>query len=375
MADFTKSSSIIKQVGQQSVKEAIEINESNLDDFITHYNSYGVTVISSAESKTANYSVTTSDKKKLIKLGSGASADYTFTLPSVGSGDDGAMFIFQNNSGYKLSVVPSDTDSVWCLSPGVGIELIDNGSSAVSRYDHATTTFDMVWCGGGRIWAEGLKLWLPGDRLHAVGSAVKTPDITQQHSFVSTNVGEQITTSFSGKTQAMVFSGSTSGYFTDHADFDIGNNKSNSYTVFLRADFSGAASGVEYLASQSAAATDRWFICRLGSGAIRFAFQSSGGTAIDLNSTTVVGTSPVDIAVCFVEDEVGLYIDGDLEAFANAWTIAAFAANLTLGEMGGSNFTGTMVDFVVCHSNLFNANPDVGLTDTITIPSKLNLAI
>lgn len=39
MADFTKSESIIKVVDAQSVKEAIEINESNLDDLISHVNS------------------------------------------------------------------------------------------------------------------------------------------------------------------------------------------------------------------------------------------------------------------------------------------------------------------------------------------------
>ena len=38
MADFTKSASIVKTIGAQSVKAAIEIEETNLNELITHIN-------------------------------------------------------------------------------------------------------------------------------------------------------------------------------------------------------------------------------------------------------------------------------------------------------------------------------------------------
>lgn len=39
---LTKSESIVKSPGAQTVKEAIEINETNIDDIISHYNTYAV---------------------------------------------------------------------------------------------------------------------------------------------------------------------------------------------------------------------------------------------------------------------------------------------------------------------------------------------
>lgn len=77
--------------------------------------------------------------------------------------------------------------------------------------------------------------------------------------------------------------------------------------------------------------------------------------------------------ICLVKKgtDLGLYIDGNQEGFGTLSFNVDFTGNLYVGTRDGSNSfaKGHLDDIRIQKSNFFNASPNVGLTDTINIPT------
>ncbi len=75
------------------------------------------------------------------------------------------------------------------------------------------------------------------------------------------------------------------------------------------------------------------------------------------------------LAFCKVGNKFGLYVNGKQVAFQETDVIENYSAALNIGRfgMGSRNFSGYLDEMRMQHSNVFNALPHSGLTDSITV--------
>ena len=331
--------------------------------------------------KTADYTILTSDDGKQIALGLATTADKIFTLPSVGSSEDGLIIHLSNESNYKLTIQPSDNDSVWNSGNGYGIETKSLKAYCTLRYGHATTSWVPLQIGSGLWIIEGLKLWAKLDKITtldpdnpSISSILR--DEANRHR-VRLNNGAilsssailpyPVTLSFGGTDETIDIGNSL--------DWGIFEDNTKDVTVFLRVRFDNSATGNEYIIGQYEDANNSWRLRRIATGELVLTYISASSTEINISSTgTLSAGTWYDLCICRVGDDVGLYIDGVQVGFDNIWTEDVLTGSLYLSESGAAAayFIGRMNDALIAYQNIFNASPNVGLSDTITIPENFN---
>lgn len=89
-----------------------------------------------------NYSITTSDRDKIIVLTAAAVADRTFTLPSMSSATDGFKVAVYNISDYNLVIDTSGSDGIWLSSTDSII--VTKGAMVEFIYNYATTNWIII---------------------------------------------------------------------------------------------------------------------------------------------------------------------------------------------------------------------------------------
>ena len=135
-------------VGSDLVKDALK-TKSN-DNFTELYTDFAALVAdyitgAAAETKTDDYTITTSDFGKTIRMNS--VDDKTFTFPSVGSSHDGKRITLGKINTGKVTFQAADTDKVADSDAGgaayndVATEVFANFTF---EYVHATTTWNVV---------------------------------------------------------------------------------------------------------------------------------------------------------------------------------------------------------------------------------------
>lgn len=87
--------------------------------------------------KTDDYTVATSDFGKSLRMNS--SGDKTFTLPSVGSDEDGAQIQFLKIGSGKLTIDAADSDYIDDSAAGGTIYSTTANATITLQYCHATT--------------------------------------------------------------------------------------------------------------------------------------------------------------------------------------------------------------------------------------------
>ena len=101
--------------------------------------------------KTGDYTITTSDFNRSIRMNS--VADHVFTLPSVGSESDGGRVTLIKQGSGKLTVQASDSDIISDSSAGGTIydeEAVETYATLVLEYMHGNTTWVII---------SGLGIW------------------------------------------------------------------------------------------------------------------------------------------------------------------------------------------------------------------------
>jgi len=169
--------------------------------------------------------------------------------------------------------------------------------------------------------------------------------------------------------------GNSSGYFDgsdyltvpDHTDWGLCENDTDDWTIhgFHRTNAIGTFSYV----SHSDDANNYWTIHRTVARTLKFLLNIAGVEKINLETTIKMGLNAfVHWALVKKGDEYGLYIDGVLGAYVQTTENGNFSGLLYIG-LGVGYVYGWLDEVMIIKGNYFNASPDAGLTDTITVPT------
>jgi hypothetical protein len=162
----------------------------------------------------------------------------------------------------------------------------------------------------------------------------------------------------------------------DSPDWDIFATNTEEWTVDFWVRLEKLV-GDNVLISQRVDSNNRWNIQYTTNAGTGFRFLvRSGGTTI-INSTANGEISDTDwhhISFIKKADEYAFYLDGVQVLYVQNAATANFAAPLFIGgesSLSASAFTkGNIEELRFQKSNYFNANPVVGLTDTIVVPTE-----
>jgi len=334
--------------------------------------------------KTDDYTIVTDDLGKRIRLTAATAADKTFTLPSVGSGEDNGLVVLVNDSAYLLTVQPSDSDTVWqSVGGNPGIELLP-GATATLCYDHTATQWDLIHGVGGQVRVEGTRLYLTADKasLISTGNDQTALDSTYRHQFRAAGTAALTHSGVFGR-GAMVFNGAD-GYFvnataseTYASDYDVFGSTSGDVTISLWAKCDDAAGSTEMLMSHYEDATNKWSIYRASDGSLALLLaNATSATDINISGGALAQSTWHHVALCKLGAETGIYIDGSQVAYDASFTADTFTGSLFIGQDGSGSdwFDGRMDDIAIVYGNVFGAAPNSTPDDSFTAPPRaLNL--
>jgi len=165
-----------------------------------------------------------------------------------------------------------------------------------------------------------------------------------------------------------------SDYLTipDSDDWNIFNSTLDDWTIDLWVKFGSLDSNNHIFLSQRVDNDNRWLFFHDLNG-IRFYYKQT--TTLELNiykaSNAISDTNWHHI--CFIKKGTacGLYQDGTQIAYGTISGTINLGANLYIGDDSlGRYFDGYKDEIRIQNSNYFSANPVVGLTDTIVVPTS-----
>jgi len=157
----------------------------------------------------------------------------------------------------------------------------------------------------------------------------------------------------------------------DSPDWDLVGSNLDSYTIDLHVRH--VSTGVkEVYMSQLESPNDHWALFKNSSDELEFVVVSGGVTIINLKGGNISSGSFVHVALTKIKDEYGLYIAGTQVAFTQDSSTDTFTASLRIGSLTSFTefFGGNLDEVRIQKSNIFGANPNVGITDTIIVPTE-----
>ena len=166
-----------------------------------------------------------------------------------------------------------------------------------------------------------------------------------------------------------------SDYLTipDSADWDIVGNNADNWTVetFIRLN----SYGTQYIITHYEDASNKWILYHTSANGIKFAASGSPGAGwIELSdsSNPISDSNWHHIALCKVGQAYGLYLDGTQVAYASSSSTDTFSGSLYIGQSaaGSAYVDGWLDELRIINANPYSASPNVGKTDTITVPTS-----
>ena len=153
--------------------------------------------------------------------------------------------------------------------------------------------------------------------------------------------------------------------YADHADWDI----STDWTLDLWIKYNSIS--ISFIVEHYESNNDRWRLAYWDG--LGFCMPSGGNNIVNLSGGTISDNDWHHVCVVRKAGQYwGMYLDGTQVAYTNDTSMDTFAGNLYIGTWGGGGYSvnGYMDEIRIQHSNYFEAAPVVGLTDTITVPTK-----
>lgn len=287
-----------------------------------------------------------------------------------------AVVVTTNNQNLKVG----DTVLFRGVSTGGMVELTDGTTAEIlSVTDDTTFTIDLDTSGyAAYTGAEPLLL------VHFDGNEGQTVFTDEAGTHAITTIGDTEVNTANKKF------GTGSGYFAgtddalsipDHADFDLVASAVEKWTIDFWVKFSTLSPGHRTLIGQFEDDDNYWEISYyhndpFASDGFTFVVVSGGVEIISMSRAGRL--SDYDwhhIALCKVDDEYGIYLDGVQVRYDQDASIDTFAGKLYIGSWytAASGYiyehVGYIDELCIIDNNRFNASPNVGLTDTITVPT------
>ena len=215
------------------------------------------------------------------------------------------------------------------------------------------------------------KLYLPFD---GADGATSTSDLSPENHSITFEGDAQLDTAEKKFGTASLLLDGTEDYITspDSDDWEIGDSNTNNKTISMWINVSNSC----YILSQYNSDNSKWRINHSTTYGIKFALQTGGAIPMVAIQDTA---NPLDdgewhhIALIKVANIYSLYVDGDQRAYQNQSNTGSVGSSLLyLGQSaaGSAYVNGWIDDLAFFDSNIFNAVPVVGLTDTITVPTS-----
>ena len=118
-----------------------------------------------------------------------------------------------------------------------------------------------------------------------------------------------------------------------------------------------------------------WRLDITNGNVLRFTLRNGGTNRIDVSGGTISDTNLHHIALCKVGNEYGIYLDGVQTMYvSSSYNSYEFGlmGTLYIGAWRSdyANMDGWLDEVRICQSNPFAASPNVGKTDTITVPTS-----
>lgn len=209
--------------------------------------------------------------------------------------------------------------------------------------------------------------------------ATTFPDDVSRHTLTAAGNAQVDTANPKWGTGALLLDG-TGDWLTapDSADWDIAGSASDSWTIDFWFDPDTSVDNRDII-SQFEDASNFWVLRNYVGPAsvIDWAVYSGGGYIVRATSASgagiVLAGGYQHIAMCKVLTDWGIYIDGVQKAYVSGASTDTFGGadgKLYIGCRGTNNpIAGHLDEIRIQHSNYFNALPNVGLTNTITVPT------
>jgi hypothetical protein len=164
----------------------------------------------------------------------------------------------------------------------------------------------------------------------------------------------------------------TGDYLTvsDSGSFNVVGSNIDNWTIdcWIRTDSPGTE---QYIVSQREDNGNRWALINNTIG-LTFLVTTAGvnETLLFSGSPEITDTDWHHVAMCKVGSNYGLYVDGVQVAYQNSSHTDTFSADLVVGQRGDNSdyFHGNIDELRIQCENSLSANPNAGLTDTITVP-------
>ncbi|MCP3927402.1 MAG: LamG domain-containing protein [Desulfobacterales bacterium] len=280
---------------------------------------------------------------------------------------------------------PTGSDiSIWKSGKGHGIECPETGWISL-RYDHGRKKLEPVQY-GGQWWIEGLQLYMPCQTLGAYYAA---PSYISN--FIPDNIGVKKHASMHGgyitggpnfkfNDRSLYLPLSHSSCVALYGNWDIFENKSVDFTIGGWVCFQGPAGG-HTVTGVYQDSNNYWLLYRMTDTKMSFQKINNGIVEIQAISNITIPNAQWSFVVAVIKGgNIGLYVDGQQESWAesSSWNESPISGTLFFGKSGNNTLYADIKikDMFLCKQNLFDAEPNEGLLDSIYLPKNiLNLGM
>lgn len=216
------------------------------------------------------------------------------------------------------------------------------------------------------------KLLLHGD---GADDSVIITDSTGTHTFVPATNTRLDTDTYVFGTASILFDGiGNYGSMAYSTDFDCFENLEDDWTIDFWAYHSSVAGTQVYFSNDNPAVTANMQLQMAGEDLGLEVTDGAGNSVVSITTATdcIDADEWQHIAVVKVGPDVGLYLNGVQVGFATMTSGAIFTSTLYMGDeiLAGNYLAAHIDDFRIEKSNPFDATPNVGVTDIISMPSE-----
>ena len=210
--------------------------------------------------------------------------------------------------------------------------------------------------------------------LNGADGATSTTDVSNSAHAVTFNGTAQLDTAIKkfGSASLLLDGDSDSISMLDSTDWDIFATTTESWTVDMWIYPTGG--GDQQIIGQFEDSSNEWgFIVRTGGVGLDLRVEVANSVVI-LVQASFSDISDTWSHVCFVKiaDKYASYLNGTQVAYTTDTTLKTYSSPLVMGRKHGFGdyYAGGIDEARVQNSNYFLAAPNVGLTDTITVPTS-----